>query len=156
MIVRRATESDVGQIADFNILMALETESRRLDEDTVRRGVAAALADPPPGVDRPLAAYWVAQERDQIVGCLMVTTEWSDWRNGEIYWIQSVYVVPAHRRSGVFRLLFEHVAAAAKATPGVVGMRLYVDRDNTGAQAVYRRLGMEQAHYDIYEIEFDG
>ena len=129
--------------------MAMETEHKRLDPDTVRQGVRAVLEEPARG------CYFIA-ERDpgEPVGTLMLTHEWSDWRNGNWWWIQSVYVDPAHRRSGVYRALYDHVHALAQATPDVCGLRLYVERENANAQRTYESLGMSDAGYAIYEAEF--
>ena len=133
--------------------MAQETEGKTLQPDTVRAGIEAGLADP------AKARYFIAMHdalagADTIgvpAGTLMLTREWSDWRNGDWWWIQSVYVVPEFRRHGVFAALYRHVEALARATPDVVGLRLYVERDNAGAQAVYERLGMRDAGYRILE-----
>lgn len=136
--------------------MAQETEGKRLPPHTVRAGIEAGLADP------AKARYFIAMHdalagADTIgvpAGTLMLTREWSDWRNGDWWWIQSVYVVPEFRRHGVFAALYRHVEALARATPDVVGLRLYVERDNAGAQAVYERLGMRDAGYRILEALF--
>jgi ribosomal protein S18 acetylase RimI-like enzyme len=108
-------------------------------------GVEAGLADP------GKACYFVAEDGGTVVGQLMVTYEWSDWRNGWIWWVQSVYVRPDYRRRGVFRALYRHVHQAAVAERGVVGLRLYVEQDNHRAQEVYRRLGMERTRYFVLE-----
>lgn len=136
--------------------MAQETEGKTLQPDTVRAGIEAGLADP------AKARYFIAMHdalagADTIgvpAGTLMLTREWSDWRNGNWWWIQSVYVMPEFRRHGVFAALYRHVEARARATPDVVGLRLYVERDNAGAQAVYERLGMRDAGYRILEALF--
>ena len=136
--------------------MAQETEGKTLQPDTVRAGIEAGLADP------AKARYFIAMHdalagADTIgvpAGTLMLTREWSDWRNGDWWWIQSVYVVPEFRRHGVFAALYRHVEALARATPDVVGLRLYVERDNAGAQAVYERLGMRDAGHRILEALF--
>lgn len=148
--LRAATERDLDVLVDFNAAMALETEALTLDRARLRAGVAALLADPAKG------RYTVAERADEVVGALMLTREWSDWRCGDWWWIQSVYVHPAARRAGVFRALFERAAAEARADPGVCGLRLYVERDNLRAQATYRALGMEETHYRLYEISTRG
>src|SRR5262245_25952289 len=130
--VRAAVPADAAVIAEFNRRLALETEHKALDPATLAAGVAAALADP----DR--ARYFVAEDGGAVVGQLMLTREWSDWRNGWIWWIQSVYVSHEARRRGAFRALYEHARAAGVAE-GVVGLRLYVEQDNHAAQEVYRR-----------------
>jgi GNAT superfamily N-acetyltransferase len=156
--IRPATPSDNEQLAQWAQAMALETEHRQLDRATVLAGIAAAIAD----ADK--ARYFVAMQdaalagRETIgvaVGTLMFTREWSDWRNGDWWWIQSVYVAPEHRRQGVFAALYRHVEQLARATPGVIGLRLYVERDNTIAQRTYASLGMSDAGYAIFEAGFD-
>src|SRR5262249_52958474 len=135
--VRRAVAADAPLIAEYNRRLALETEGKTLPADVVAAGVAALLADPRKGI------YFIAELGGALVGQLMITTEWSDWRNGWIWWIQSVYVCHEARRRGVFRALFEHVLAAARAEPEVVGLRLLVDHANHPAQQTYHRLGMQ-------------
>jgi GNAT superfamily N-acetyltransferase len=137
LTVRPATAADCDTVVEFNRLLALETEHLRLDTDTLRLGVAAVLADPHKG------RYLVAERTGEIVGQIMITFEWSDWRNGWIWWVQSVYVRAEDRRSGVFRALFESLSELARADGSVRGLRLYVERDNHAAQAVYARHGME-------------
>jgi GNAT superfamily N-acetyltransferase len=146
--------------------MARETEGRDLEEATIVAGVEALLADPSKG------RYFLAEGAElpgqsggqsevtgqsgghaEVAGQLMVTPEWSDWRNGPVWWIQSVYVAPAHRRRGVYRLLHEHVGEAGRAE-GVVGLRLYVDRDNLTAQNTYGVLGMNESRYIMYEEDW--
>lgn len=148
--IRQATEADAEVVARFNELMALETESRRLDPKTIRAGVSAALADPSRGV------YFLAESAGEVVGQLLVTLEWSDWRSGWFWWIQSVFVRESHRRGGVYRLLHEHVRHQAKLRGDVRGIRLYVDADNTRAQEVYRKMGMAKTHYHLYEDDWSG
>jgi ribosomal protein S18 acetylase RimI-like enzyme len=125
--------------------MARETEDKDLDVETLRAGVAALLADPARG------RTFVVEDGGRVVAALMLTREWSEWRNGEFWWIQSVYVAPTHRRRGHYRRLHEHVRSVAADTPGVCGLRLYVEVENRTAQATYRALGMEEAHYRIFE-----
>jgi ribosomal protein S18 acetylase RimI-like enzyme len=146
LIIRQATAADAEALVEGNRRMAWETERLALDVETLRAGVAAALADPHKGV------YWVAERAGNVVGQLLITWEWSDWRNGSFWWIQSVYVPPEHRRGGVFRQLYETVEAAARATPGTCGLRLYVERENEVAQAVYERHGMTRTGYQLWEI----
>ncbi len=128
--------------------MALETENRRLDPETVTAGVLSLLAAPSGGF------YVVAEQGGAVVAGLMVTYEWSDWRNKWFWWIQSVYVIPSHRRQGVFKSLFERVKLMAQQRDDVCGLRLYVEQHNINAQATYTSLGMDETHYDMYEVEF--
>lgn len=155
--IREAHARDVELLADWALAMAWETEHRRLDEATVRAGVERGLADP------AKARYFVAMRevtvagRETIaesVGTLMLTREWSDWRCGDWWWIQSVYVPEAHRRQGVFAALYRHVERLAREAEGVIGLRLYVERDNEAAQRTYASLGMQDAGYRIYEAGF--
>lgn len=143
--IRAARPGDAATIVGFQLRMARETEDLGLDPDTVTRGVEAVLADPGKG------AYWIAESAGRIMGCLLTTFEWSDWRNGTILWIQSVYVLPESRGRGVYRALYEHLKGRVEADPGLKGLRLYVDRRNTAAQRVYERLGMTSEHYLTYE-----
>jgi GNAT superfamily N-acetyltransferase len=143
--VRAARPEDAPVLVDFQLRMARETEDLELDRDTLTRGVEAVFADPRKG------AYWVAERGGRIAGGLLTTFEWSDWRNGAILWIQSVYVVPEERGQGVYRALYEHLKRRVEADPGLKGLRLYVDRRNAGAQRVYERLGMTREHYDTFE-----
>ena len=146
--VRMATARDVGTLVDFNARLALETEGRRLDRERLRRGVLALL-------DRPgLGFYIVAEAEGQVVGSLMITYEWSDWRNGHFWWLQSVYVVPPWRRRGVFRTLFRHILEEAQGRGDVCGLRVYVDRDNEAARRTYQSMGMSPARYDLLEWDF--
>lgn len=144
--IREAIADDRDWLADCAIAMALETEHKQLDPGTVRAGVAVGIADP------AKARYFIAMDTNgSVIGTLMLTREWSDWRNGDWWWIQSVYVPPAHRRRGVFAALYRHAEALARATPGVIGLRLYVERDNAAAQRTYSALGMDDAGYRIFE-----
>lgn len=126
----------------------METEQRRLDPDCVRPGVAALLNDPTKGI------YFVAETDGSIAGQLLITYEWSDWRNGNFWWIQSVYVAEPFRGRGVFRALFDHVHALAKARKDVCGLRLYMDAHNTRARQAYERLGLKRTNYEVFEIDF--
>lgn len=146
--VRPAAAHDVAAIAAFNRAMALETEGKELDADRTERGVAGAMND------RSLATYWIAQSKGDVVASLMITTEWSDWRNGTFWWIQSVYVVPECRGQGVYRSMYMAVRDLARNTPGICGLRLYVERENEPARAVYAKLGMEETSYRLYEEDF--
>ncbi len=142
--IRLATIADADAIARWNIAMAWETEAKRLDPDTIGRGVRAVF-------DEPRRGFYVVATLDGVpAGCLMITYEWSDWRCGDFWWIQSVYVTPEARRAGVFRALYAHVKNLADGA-GAVGIRLYVETENERAQATYAGLGMERCHYYMYE-----
>jgi len=146
--VDRAAPEDVAAIAQFNIAMAAETEDLDLDPATVHAGVAAVVRDDRRGF------YLVARSDGKAVGSLMITYEWSDWRNGNLWWIQSVYVVPSSRKQGIFRLLYDNVISLAKQSGDAAGIRLYVEKDNHDAQGVYQKLGMAQTAYRVFEIIF--
>jgi GNAT superfamily N-acetyltransferase len=149
--VRDASPDDLEFIARGNEAMALETEHQRLDPATVRLGVGTALGDPSHG------RYFVAEdEAGTPVGQMMFTYEWSDWRNGQFWWFQSVYVVPSARGRGVFQAMYAHADALARATPGVIGLRLYVEGDNDRAQRTYVRCGMTLRDYRIMETDHSG
>jgi ribosomal protein S18 acetylase RimI-like enzyme len=151
--VRTAQAGDAGWLAACAIAMAHETEHKALDPATVRAGIEAGLADPVKA-RYFVAMYDVRAGTDTLgmpAGTLMLTREWSDWRNGDWWWIQSVYVMPQFRKRGVFAALYRHVEGLARAAPGVVGLRLYVERDNAGARATYTRLGMRDTGYSILE-----
>ncbi len=142
---RFARPEDTETLAEFNIAMAEESEGMALNPVVVRSGVRRLLAAPAHGF------YVVAEVEGELAGSLMVTSEWSDWRDGEFWWIQSVYVRPEHRRRGVYRRLYDFVKRQASESGGVRGFRLYVERDNEVAQAVYRRLGMRESAYRVFE-----
>ena len=156
--IRDATADDAPLLAEWAAAMAWETEGKRLDPAVVALGVSNALADP------MRARYFIAMRQAEVagretlalpVGTLMLTDEWSDWRNGWWWWIQSVYVPPAERRTGVFAALYDHAASLARAMPGVIGLRLYVEHANTAAQRTYASLGMTDANYRVMETAFD-
>lgn len=143
---RPATHDDAETIARYNQAMAKETEDKSLDLDTLTAGVQRVFDEPGHG------RYLVAEsDEGGVVGCLMITYEWSDWRNGQVWWIQSVYVHPEHRRRGVFKKLYAAVRQLGTQAGGVCGYRLYVEQDNTRAQQTYRELGMTPTPYLIYE-----
>lgn len=145
--IRDANRGDIETIVEFNAAMARETEGRELDRERLLKGVTAIVQDADKG------RYFMAIADDKVVGQTMVTYEWSDWRNGNFWWIQSVYVIPQARSRGVFSSLYEHVAKAAR-NNGVRGLRLYVDTDNERALKVYKRLGMHESQYRMMEIDF--
>jgi GNAT superfamily N-acetyltransferase len=143
--IRDAVPGDASAIADFQIRMARETEEIDLDPEVCAKGVKAVFADP------SLGRYFVAEHDRDVVGSLMTTYEWSDWRNGTVWWIQSVFVVPELRGKGIYRRLYEHVQQLVRQSDTVRGIRLYVDIRNAAAQEVYSRLGMNGDHYRLFE-----
>lgn len=143
--VRVAEVKDIDVIAELNIAMAWETEQKRLNPTTLKRGIRAVMGDCDYGF------YLVAEAQDQIVGCLLVTHEWSDWRSGLFWWIQSLYVRPPFRRHGVFKRLHDFVKAQALRQSEVCGIRLYVEQSNHVAQRAYEQIGMKPTTYRIYE-----
>ena len=146
--IRRATMADAEHVTEFNAAMARETENLELDRQRLRRGVEAVLCDPTKGF------YTVAEADGVVVGQQMVTFEWSDWRNATFWWLQSVYVQPSYRHQGVYRRLYQHVLEEAKARNDICGLRLYVSQKNAAARQVYERLGLKEALYRMYEIDF--
>ena len=143
-----ATAADAAVIADFNARLARETESRELDPVRLAAGVARLLSEPAKG------RYFLAEVPGGIAGQMMITCEWSDWRNGDFWWIQSVFVRPESRRQGVFRALFRHVERLARSGSDVCGLRLYMHAANESARATYLRLGMAESHYEFFEQDF--
>lgn len=151
--IREARPDDLVVIVDFNVQLAHETEGKRLDLEVLSRGVASALAEP------YRLRYWLAEVIEgegesavaRAIGQAAVTREWSDWRNGWIWWFQSVYVHPDFRGVGIFRSLYTEIRSIARATPEVIGLRLYVEIHNDRAQRVYQSLGMKPGGYDVYE-----
>jgi GNAT superfamily N-acetyltransferase len=140
--------ADLSHVVQCNLSLALDTEHRQLNRPTVEAGVRALLGDPAKGI------YFIAEAGGVFAGQLMTTYEWSDWRNGNFWWIQSVYVLQQFRRQGVFRALFKHVHALAKADPGICGIRLYMEANNESARRTYGSLGLKQTPYEVYEIDF--
>ena len=145
LLIREAVREDASTIIGFQLEMAQETEGLALDRDTLTRGVAAVFDDP------SLGRYFVAEADGRVVASLMVTHEWSDWRNGMVWWIQSVYTVPEFRRRGIYAALYTNIKARVETDPHVRGLRLYVDTTNTSAQQVYTRLEMVGDHYKVFE-----
>lgn len=142
---RVAVVRDAPKIVEFQIAMAQETEEMTLDREICTRGVQAVFDVPSRG------RYFVAESDGAVIASLLITYEWSDWRDGNVWWIQSVYVSPEARRQRVYAGLYEHVKEAAEREGGIRGIRLYVDRRNTPAQEVYRRCGMNGDHYLVFE-----
>jgi ribosomal protein S18 acetylase RimI-like enzyme len=145
MIIRRAVLSDSEALAEFNISMARETEAIELIPRVISAGVETMINNPQMGF------YLVVEDAGEIQASLMVTTEWSDWRNSLFWWIQSVYVTEQYRRQGLYRKLYEHVKSLAEAEEQVCGFRLYVEHENLVAQKTYRSLGMIETGYKMYE-----
>src|SRR5437016_4110397 len=146
--VRAARLSDLAELVRFSAAMAEETERRILDLDRLRQGISAVLTSKERGY------YLVAETMSRVVGQLLITYEWSDWRNGVFWWIQSVYVEPAMREGGVYRTMHDYVLQEAKRRPDVCGIRLYVEKENEAAQEAYSRLGMNLTPYRVYEQDF--
>jgi GNAT superfamily N-acetyltransferase len=149
MEIRQAQPQDAEVIARFNVALASESENLALDPSVVRPGVEAVLRDWSKGV------YFVAVAEGQIAGQVMITYEWSDWRNGNIWWLQSVYVDKKFRRRGIFKALFNHVIAEAERRSDVCTVRLYMDQHNEAARGTYERLGMKQTNYVVFETEIE-
>ena len=144
--IRKGELRDAGTIANFNIMMAKESENKELEFETVFRGVKAVIKDPHKGF------YLVAESKNEIVGQLMVTPEWSDWRNMNFLWIQSVYVRENSRKQGIFAALYHHLKDIAHYKKNVAGLRLYVEINNETAKNVYEAMGMHKPGYDMYEV----
>ncbi len=144
MKIRTAQPADIDSLVDFNQKMALETEGKHLDSSVLQNGVEAVFREEGKG-------FYVVCEDESIIGGLMVTFEWSDWRNKWFWWIQSVYIVPEARGKGIYRKMYDFVKAKAKDDGNVCGFRLYVEKDNLSAQGVYERVGMTGSHYLMYE-----
>lgn len=145
MIVRKANRKDIRTIARFQQKMAYETERLELDDRTLLNGVENVFLDPSKGF------YLVAQEKEAVIASMMLTPEWSDWRNSLFLWIQSLYVLPEYREKGVFRMMYEHVREMVLDSDTYAGLKLYVDQGNTRAQEVYRKVGMTASHYNLFE-----
>ncbi len=145
MIIRQADINYSASIVEFKVAMAWEPERLQLNKPTVIKGVAAVFSDSSKGI------YYVAEREGKILGSLLTTFEWSDWRNGTVLWIQSVYVRPEFRKKSVFSKLYKHVQELVAAEPGLRGIRLYADKTNTPAHSVYEHLGMTAEHYQMFE-----
>ena len=150
LTIRPANPGDLPAIVDFQMDMARESEDVTLDRPTLTEGVQAVLNGNAP------AEYWIAESEHRPVGTLMTVPEWSDWRNGIVLWIHSVYVLPQERRRKIFTALYEHLLSRVEQSEDLVGLRLYVDKRNESAQRVYESLGMTREHYHLYEWMKDG
>jgi ribosomal protein S18 acetylase RimI-like enzyme len=145
MLVRNAKPEDLYSIINFQLAMAKETEGIDLERYIVEKGVAEVLNDPSKGM------YYVVENNGMIIGSLLTTYEWSDWRNGTVLWIQSVFVLPEQRRKGVYSRLYGYIKDLVMKNPGLKGIRLYADKSNEGAHKVYQKLGMTPDHYITFE-----
>ncbi|SRR5690554_1613108 len=145
MLVREAKTHDLNLIVKFQLEMAKETEGVELNQNTVEQGVAAVLEDSAKG------KYYVAETENNIIGSLLTTYEWSDWRNGTVLWIQSVYISPEHRRKGVYTKLYQYIKTIVLSDNNLKGIRLYADKSNIVAHKVYQKLGMTPDHYLTFE-----
>lgn len=145
MKVRKATIKDYQSIVNFQQAMARETEGIELLLDPLEKGVKAVLEDPSKGI------YYVAEINKKVVSSLLTTYEWSDWRNGTVLWIQSVYVMPQYRRRGVYRKMYTHIKSMVLSSDNLMGIRLYADKSNLAAHKTYENLGMNQDHYITFE-----
>lgn len=145
ILIRKAKETDLPNIIEFQLAMALETENLKLDKPIVENGVSAAFSDYAKG------QYFVTEVDGKIAASLMITFEWSDWRNGMVYWIQSVFVKEEFRRLGIYKKMYAHIQDLVKKDDSVRGIRLYVDKTNIGAQKTYENTGMNGEHYQLFE-----
>lgn len=143
--ISKATPTDIKKIVECQIAMALETEKMILNVETVFKGVRKIIDNP------QIGSYFIAKSNDEILGCLLTLYEWSDWRNAFVIWIHSVYVLPSHRKEGVFQHLYEYLKNIVNSDANFVGLRLYVEKNNVRAQNVYEKSGMNKNHYELYE-----
>ena len=151
-VVRPAVKADLERLVEFSAAMAVETEGRRLDRERLRRGTLAVLESTRHGFY--IVAERPAEEGRGVIGQLLITYEWSDWRNADFWWIQSVYVDPDWRRRGVYRSMHHYILDQARAREDVCGVRLYVERENSIAQSVYVRLHLRETPYRMWEVDF--
>lgn len=143
--IRPAKFQEISILSDFQVNLAAETENILLDKNLVSVGIEALFIDPAKGV------YYIAETEGTMIGCFLITYEWSDWRNGMVWWLQSVYVQESHRRKGVFKKMHAYLIDTISKDPEIIGLRLYVDKSNDRAQEVYRSLGMNGDHYTVFE-----
>lgn len=143
--IRPATQKDSTHIINFQHQMAMETEHVKLEAAVLAEGLKRLFDDPAKG------KYFVAEDSGEVIGCLMTTYEWSEWRCGNVLWIQSVYIKSSHRSKGVFKKMYEHIKSMVTPESEYRGIRLYVDKTNAAAQKVYEKLGMNGEHYQVYE-----
>ncbi len=145
MTIRKATVSDLTTLVSFQLALAKESENLVLNTELLRRGMLSMFEEPSKGF------YNVVEDEGQVIACHMITCEWSDWRNGTVWWLQSVFVIEDYRRKGVFRFIYENLVKTIRQEPGVIGLRLYVDKSNHRAMKVYESMGMNGEHYTGYE-----
>ena len=145
MQIREAKTQDVSSLIDFQLKMALETENLQLEISTLSMGMNKLMKDPSKG------KYYVAEEGGEVIGCLMITYEWSDWRCGTVLWIQSVYVAEPWRGKGVYKKMYQYIKSSVQEDPDLKGIRLYVEKSNLRAKEVYANLGMNGEHYTVFE-----
>jgi ribosomal protein S18 acetylase RimI-like enzyme len=143
--IRNANREDATNILEFQLMLARETEDISLDKLVVSQGIKAIFDDAAKGT------YYVAESEGRIIGCFLITYEWSEWRNGNVWWMQLVYVDMRYRRRGVFKKMYDYLLESVSADPRILGLRLYVDKSNLRAQKVYGGLGMNGDHYTVYE-----
>jgi len=143
--IQKAEVQHIDILIDFQQRLAHESEGVRLDGSTLRKGMEAMFADPGKGL------YYIASDGAEVVGCHMITYEWSDWRNGMVWWLQSVYVKESHRKKGIFKMMYDNVISMIRKDPNLIGLRLYVDKSNERAMKVYGAMGMDGSHYTVYE-----
>jgi GNAT superfamily N-acetyltransferase len=143
--IRKSTREDIPVLADFQLRLADETENVKLDRSLVVKGLESLFGDPSKG------QYFTALYNDEIAGCHLITYEWSEWRNSNVWWLQSVYVKESHRKHGIFRAMYANLLTLIENDPDVNGLRLYVDKTNSRAQEVYKSLGMNGEHYTVFE-----
>lgn len=148
--VRDATPADIDAIVGYNQRLAAETEGKSLDPAVIGAGVCRGFASP------EMCRYFVAEADGRVIGTTMLTYELTDWRDGVIWWLQSVFIEPDFRRHGVFRAIYRHIESLARQHPDVRGLRLYVHRDNARAMKTYEALGMDKAGYELYEHDWSG
>ena len=144
LFIREARIIDADKIIGFQKKMAKETEDMSLDHEIINQGVYAVFADPAKG------KYYVAEDNSEVIGSLLITNEWSDWRNSFVWWFQSVYIEKSYRRRGIFKMMYNHIKESA-INSGIAGLRLYVEVENTTAQKTYEAMGMSSSHYKMYE-----
>ncbi len=141
----KANNSDIDILTEFQLKMALETENLKLNKDILNNGISSVLTDKNKG------CYYLALFENKPVGCLLTTYEWSDWRNSQVLWIQSVYVSPEYRKFGVFKSMYSFIKNIVETSTDFAGIRLYVDKRNVIAQNVYKNIGMNNNHYELFE-----